>query len=127
MTINTLLFRFGHHESARGVTDPGVGSGALLDAFSGFRITVQIATTKQRRWLGFHSFGHDIKLKNLWHDRFQLPAATIHSGIPTTFCDRSKRLIADSALNRRLSVQHDMATAGALIPALLLVCLSFFY
>ena len=30
MTINTLLFRFGHHEVARGVTDPGVGSSALL-------------------------------------------------------------------------------------------------
>ena len=31
--ISKLSFRFGHHEKARGVTDPGVGSGALLALF----------------------------------------------------------------------------------------------
>jgi hypothetical protein len=56
-TIHFLWFHFETPSVARSVTDPGVGSGALLDAFSGFRITVQIATTKLWRWLGFHSFG----------------------------------------------------------------------
>ena len=30
VTIKTTPFRFGIHKVARGVTDPGVGSGALL-------------------------------------------------------------------------------------------------
>jgi hypothetical protein len=75
ITIYFLAFHLEAHSVARGVTDPGVGSGALLDAFSGFVITVQITTIKRSRQLGFHSFGHGIKLKDLWHNRFQLPAA----------------------------------------------------
>jgi hypothetical protein len=51
--ISKPWFRFGHREEARSVTDPGVGSGALLDAFSVLGITVQIATTNNGAGLAF--------------------------------------------------------------------------
>jgi hypothetical protein len=40
ITVGILQFHFGHPEEARGVTDPGVGSGALLGRL---RIIVNIA------------------------------------------------------------------------------------
>jgi hypothetical protein len=40
MTIQILWFHFGIHSIARGVTDPGVGSGALLGPFRERKIMV---------------------------------------------------------------------------------------
>jgi hypothetical protein len=45
--LSSLSFQFGDHENARSVTDPGVGSGALLDGSS-----VRLAAIKVRTGSG---------------------------------------------------------------------------